>query len=125
MLLKKRPAGLSIDELNRLRKHYQPLGSMDPVQYLPCPVCHEMMTRKNWGTYSGVIVDICQAHGTWFDDRELEKVQEYVLLGGIEYEKVAKPQDDLKRVEINLNHQVENLDNRILRARIMNFIFGK
>ena len=49
MLLRNRPAGLSIDELKRLRKMYEPLGRLDEVRYLPCPVCQQMMMRKNWG----------------------------------------------------------------------------
>ena len=40
---------------------------LGPVTYLPCPQCHAQMNRTNFGKVSGVIVDVCTRHGTWFD----------------------------------------------------------
>ena len=56
-LLRMKPEVFSIDELKRLRKLYQPLLKVDKSGYVPCPVCKELMWRRNWGTYSGVIVN--------------------------------------------------------------------
>jgi Zn-finger nucleic acid-binding protein len=53
------------------------------VHYLRCPECAGMMTRTNFGKRSGVIIDVCRAHGTWFDRDELRAVVEYVMNGGL------------------------------------------
>src|SRR5262245_46567351 len=50
-----------------------PLASLEhPVRYLPCPVCGEIMNRRNFADVSGVILDWCRGHGWWFDAHELE-----------------------------------------------------
>ena len=36
------------------------------------------MRRINFGRRSGVIVDVCNAHGTWFDPGELAAVLRFV-----------------------------------------------
>lgn len=48
------------------------------VRYLPCAACDELMSRKSYGGTSGVIVDVCLAHGTWFDATELASVLAFV-----------------------------------------------
>jgi hypothetical protein len=40
------------------------------------------MTRRNWGQKSGVIVDVCQQHGVWFDLHELERLLRWMRTGG-------------------------------------------
>ncbi len=47
-----------------------------------CPECAEFMARNNFARYSGVIVDTCRVHGTWFDLNELRRVVEYIQKGG-------------------------------------------
>jgi hypothetical protein len=59
-----------------------PLAS-GPVRYRPCPSCAALMNRKNFGNESGVIVDICQVHGTLFDAGELPRVLTFVASGGL------------------------------------------
>jgi Zn-finger nucleic acid-binding protein len=54
------------------------------VQYVPCPVCHQLMNRVNFAHCSGVIVDVCKGHGTWFDQRELTEIVEFIRAGGLE-----------------------------------------
>lgn len=54
------------------------------VRYLPCPLCHGLMNRKNFGERSGVIVDVCKPHGIWFDPGELPRVLAFVESGGLE-----------------------------------------
>ena len=54
-----------------------------PVRYVPCPVCNEIMSRRNFGRTSGVIVDVCAKHGTWFDAGELPRVLAFVEAGGL------------------------------------------
>ena len=59
-------------------------GAIDPVRYVPCPVCHQLMNRVNFAHCSNVIVDVCKAHGTWFDCNELRRVVEFIQSGGLE-----------------------------------------
>jgi Zn-finger nucleic acid-binding protein len=56
---------------------------LDAVTYLPCPLCHNSMNRVNFGRVSGVIVDVCRDHGTWFDGGELTRVVAFVGGGGM------------------------------------------
>jgi Zn-finger nucleic acid-binding protein len=39
-----------------------------------CPSCRSTMTRVIFGRRSGVVIDVCAMHGTWFDAGELTKV---------------------------------------------------
>jgi hypothetical protein len=42
------------------------------------------MNRVNFGRRSGIIVDVCRPHGTWFDADELPRVVTFVMHGGLE-----------------------------------------
>lgn len=55
----------------------------DPVRYRPCPSCAQLMNRKNFGGTSGVVVDVCSLHGTFFDAGELPRVLDFVRRGGL------------------------------------------
>lgn len=55
-----------------------------PVRYMPCPQCSELMNRINFARCSGVIVDVCKGHGTWFDKQELTRIVEFIREGGLE-----------------------------------------
>jgi len=61
-----------------------PTPAPDAVVYLPCPACNARMNRTVFGKSSGVIVDTCKAHGTWFDARELTASLAFVERGGLE-----------------------------------------
>ena len=54
------------------------------VRYAPCPRCGAMMNRVNFARISGVVLDTCRAHGTWFDRDELRRIVEFVRAGGLE-----------------------------------------
>ncbi len=54
-----------------------------PIAYVKCPMCQAIMNRKNFGGSSGVIVDVCARHGTWFDQGELPRVLAFVEGGGL------------------------------------------
>lgn len=54
-----------------------------PVRYRKCPKCEQVMTPRNFGRRSGVIVDVCTDHGVWFDANELTAVLEFVATGGL------------------------------------------
>lgn len=55
-----------------------------PVRYRRCPVCSTFMARRNWQHVSGVILDLCPAHGTWLDADELERIAGFVMTGGLD-----------------------------------------
>ncbi len=42
------------------------------------------MNRINFARCSGVIVDVCKGHGTWFDRDELSRIVEFIRGGGLE-----------------------------------------
>ena len=51
--------------------------------YIPCPECSKLMNRRQFANCSGVIVDWCKAHGTWFDRDELKRIVQFILAGGL------------------------------------------
>lgn len=53
------------------------------VRYVPCPECGQLMNRVNFARCSGVVVDVCKGHGTWFDRDELQRVIEFIRAGGM------------------------------------------
>jgi Zn-finger nucleic acid-binding protein len=53
------------------------------VRYVPCPECQQLMNRSNFARCSGVVVDICKGHGTWFDRDELQRIVEFIRAGGL------------------------------------------
>lgn len=54
------------------------------VRYVPCPECGELMNRINFARCSGVILDLCKRHGTWFDREELRRIVEFIRGGGLD-----------------------------------------
>lgn len=73
------------------------------VRYLPCPVCTGVMNRAVFGRKSGVVIDTCRVHGTFFDARELTGCIAFVEEGGIERaEKQAleRKRDEIRRARI-------------------------
>jgi Zn-finger nucleic acid-binding protein len=56
----------------------------DKVRYVPCPECDQLMNRVNFARCSGVVVDVCKGHGTWFDRDELRRIVEFIRGGGLE-----------------------------------------
>lgn len=53
------------------------------VHYVPCPECSQLMNRINFARCSGVVVDVCKNHGTWFDRDELSSIIEFIRGGGL------------------------------------------
>ncbi|MFT5430488.1 MAG: Zn-finger nucleic acid-binding protein [Myxococcota bacterium] len=73
---------VSSDEtLASLRRRTGSQVVVDPTEKRRCPVCHELMTRKNFGRVSGVIIDFC-SHGMFLDAGEFEQVSDFVRRGG-------------------------------------------
>lgn len=68
------------------------------VRYLPCPVCSQIMNRRNFAGVSGVILDWCRGHGWWFDAQELERVLAFLEQGGMERARAALHEQRLQEV---------------------------
>lgn len=64
--------------------HQLPSGDPDAIRYVPCPQCGQLMNRINFARCSGVIVDVCKGHGTWFDRDELSGIVQFIRGGGLE-----------------------------------------
>jgi len=72
--------------------------------YIKCPVCKVVMNRKLFGAGAGVIVDVCRAHGTFFDVGELPVIINYVQQGGLEKhakKQIERLREDAKREQQN------------------------
>jgi Zn-finger nucleic acid-binding protein len=57
---------------------------VEAVQYIGCPECGQLMNRMNFARHSGVIVDVCKRHGTWFDRDELRQIVAFIRAGGLD-----------------------------------------
>jgi Zn-finger nucleic acid-binding protein len=73
-----------------------PAVAAETVRYAACPRCTGMMNRVNFGRISGVIVDTCRTHGTWFDRDELRRIVEFIRGGGMD---AARERERLKLEE--------------------------
>jgi Zn-finger nucleic acid-binding protein len=69
------------------------------VQYVKCPACGQLMNRMNFARHSGVVVDVCKRHGTWFDRDELRQIVEFIRAGGLDAAR------DKERAELELEKQ--------------------
>lgn len=72
------------------------------VRYRPCPECGTLMHRQNFQRVSGVVVDVCRQHGTWFDADELRRIVEFIQGGGLEVARDRERQmleDERRRLE--------------------------
>ena len=59
------------------------------------------MNRKNFADTSGVIVDVCKAHGLWFDRDELGRIIQFVTKGGLDESR----RRELERLTHNLKER--------------------
>ena len=82
----------------------QPLGASASRAYVPCPVCGKLMNRMNFASCSGVIIDWCKEHGTWFDKDELRRIVEFIRGGGMKKSRSRekeKLKDEARRAQSN------------------------
>jgi Zn-finger nucleic acid-binding protein len=66
------------------RAEVRALPAAGQKMYLPCPVCHVVMNRRLFAAGTGVIIDVCRSHGSFFDTGELPLVIELVMNGGLD-----------------------------------------
>jgi Zn-finger nucleic acid-binding protein len=66
------------------RVELTPIPSAGQKMYLKCPMCSVVMNRKLFAAGSGVIIDVCRSHGTFFDAGELPLIIDFVMNGGLD-----------------------------------------
>lgn len=77
----------------------RPMAIEDVIVYRRCPTCNERMNRRNFGRYSGVIVDDCYRCGTFFDADELAGVVTFVRGGGLAVAELRDAQEARRDLE--------------------------
>ena len=87
------------------------LTTLDEVRYRPCPICRTLMNRINFSERSGVIIDICRGHGTWFDRDELRRIVEFIRAGGLEAARARDLQHWETEKRRHLPSPVASIDN--------------
>lgn len=84
----------------------QPRAARETSSYVKCPRCREIMDRTVFGRRSGIVIDACPRHGSWFDHGELTRAVEFVARGGL---------DDVARHEIEEARE-KRRDPKVVRA---------
>ncbi len=72
------------------------------------------MNRKQFATGSGIVIDVCRDHGTFFDGGELAAIVDYVVGGGLE--RSAK-KDALQARQDRLRERANAMYDRLCAAR--------
>jgi Zn-finger nucleic acid-binding protein len=76
--------------------------------YIPCPECGKLMNRRHFAGCSGIIVDWCKNHGTWFDREELKQVVQFIQAGGLRKSR-EKEKSRLEEEKEHLKEENRNL----------------
>jgi Zn-finger nucleic acid-binding protein len=85
----------------------QPNSISEKVRYVPCPQCGQLMNRINFARCSGVIVDVCKGHGTWFDVSELREIIEFIRGGGLELSRQKEKRElEFERSQLRLEETI-------------------
>lgn len=85
------------------------------VRYVPCPECNQLMNRVNFAHCSGVVVDVCKGHGTWFDRDELQQIIEFVGSGGLEASRAREKRElEDERVRLQRDKLAANFQHSLL-----------
>jgi Zn-finger nucleic acid-binding protein len=83
--------------------------------YIPCSECGSLMNHKNFSG-SGVVLDWCRDHGSWFDRGELQQIVAFIRDGGLkkarerEQQKLKDQEDRLRMQEFTMAALERRLD---------------
>jgi len=83
--------------------------------YIPCPQCGRLMNHKNFSGRSGIVLDWCRDHGSWFDRRELQQIVTFIRNGGL---RKAREQERLNIQEQQNRLRMQQLEMAILGNRL-------
>lgn len=78
--------------------------------YRKCPICEKIMNRKNYGTKSGIVVDVCKEHGVFLDAGELKHLKEWRKAGGqfLHEQRKAKEKNEKEKLKKKKKLDIEN-----------------
>lgn len=92
-----------------------PNGESRNIHYIPCPQCGQLMNRINFARCSGVIVDVCRGHGTWFDRDELSEIVQFIRGGGLDVARQKERREiDLQREQLRTEQMLSGPSSDLL-----------
>jgi Zn-finger nucleic acid-binding protein len=83
--------------------------------YIPCPQCGKLMNQKNFSGCSGVVLDWCRDHGSWFDRLELQQIVAFIQSGGL---RKAREQEESRLKERESNLRIQEMETALRDSRI-------
>jgi len=87
-----------------------PSGALPKINYRPCAQCGQLMNRINFARCSGVVVDVCRGHGTWFDRDELRAIVEFIRAGGLELSRQKQKREiEYEREQLRAQQMISGL----------------
>jgi Zn-finger nucleic acid-binding protein len=102
---------------NNSDPQYFRAGLPKSENYLPCANCTKIMSRRNFKSISGVLIDACIHCGVWLDKGELQSIRNFIASGGLD-----KAQDNkLVKQELKL----EALSDRVSDVEFMEKMLNK
>jgi len=96
-----------------------PPSASDAARYVPCVVCREFMNRRNYASASGVIMDVCKAHGVWLDHGEIDKILAFIRGGGLERARrrqIERLEEQRRALEAERNAAAGHYSTRVERS---------
>jgi len=114
-VLRMSPSVFTVEDVRNFKKVYKPHGKIDEVKYYKCPRCGDHMWRKNYMSYSGIIVDKCQKCGIFFDKGELEKAMDFIKKGGVEFEKHKTTEREIRMTQVKLANEINRVERDMYR----------
>jgi Zn-finger nucleic acid-binding protein len=100
--LNMKPIVFTHNDFVNFKRTYRPLWVQEKVRYFKCPCCANLMYRKQFMHGSGIVVDSCVYHGTFFDRGKLQKALEFIEKGGVEYAKLSLQQREMEELRTKI-----------------------
>lgn len=86
---------------------------LQKIRYVKCPECQQLMHQINFAKCSGIVVDVCKGHGTWFDRDELQHIVEFIRTGGLDISRQKEKQAlESERRKLELTRSMKSMDHR-------------
>ncbi|MCX5714443.1 MAG: zf-TFIIB domain-containing protein [Candidatus Omnitrophica bacterium] len=114
-VLNMKPIVFTQDDFLNFRRTYRPLLHNEKVRYFKCPCCANLMYRKQFMHGSGIVVDNCSLHGTFFDKGKLQKAMEFIEKGGVEYARISLNQREMEELRTKLFVGINRIEANLYR----------
>jgi Zn-finger nucleic acid-binding protein/RNA polymerase subunit RPABC4/transcription elongation factor Spt4 len=87
---------------------------IDPkVIYLKCPQCQGLMNRMNYASRSGIIINVCRAHGVWLDRDEMRQIVQFISSGGLDHAR-QKEMEELQEARRAETAPIDDFESGVL-----------